>query len=117
MDYQSIKLLNQMEAKQKYDNIILRRKRNAVIARLILAFCLGMATMWLAMADKIDQAADEARMSERASMVLTLTRCARTQNYYVIPGTDLTVKARIRPKGLRIVSVEKGRALAADAGK
>ena len=117
MTYQSIKLLNQMERKQKYDNIILRRKRTAIIVGLLLSFALGMVIMWLAMADKIDQAADEARMSERASMVLTLTRCARTHNNYVIPGTDLTVKARIRPKGLRIVSVEKGRTLAAEAGK
>ena len=117
MTYQSIKLLNQMERKQKYDNIILRRKRYAVIVGLLLSFALGMATMWLSIGSQIDQASDEARMSERTEITRTLLRCARTDNFYEIPGSNVIFEPKISPKGLRIIDLKNAKQRASRAGQ
>lgn len=93
------------------------KKLFGILGVMLIAFGSGLAIMWLAMIDTVDLARNEGRQQERAAILCTLVKCARTGNLYQFAGSDLIVEPKIRPQGLMIVDVKTGRIRAEQAGQ
>lgn len=84
-----------------------------IIISSIVASGFTAFTMW----HQIDAARENGMQCARSEITRDMKQSFSHGELYVLPGTNVLIEAKIKPKGLKIISLRSAQAAAERAGK